>query len=60
VAGVVLLSGIAVYGLSTIQSSAVQGDIGPAPNVTLRTDAGDVPLASARGKILVLYFSFPG
>jgi len=32
----------------------------PAPDITLKTENGDFRLADQKGKVLVLYFSFPG
>ncbi len=31
-----------------------------APDITLKTENGDFRLADQKGKVLVLYFSFPG
>jgi hypothetical protein len=32
----------------------------PAPDITLKTENGDVRVADQKGKVVVLYFSFPG
>jgi len=32
----------------------------PAPDVTLKTANGEFSLSQQRGKVLLLYFSFPG
>jgi len=32
----------------------------PAPDITLKTENGDFRVADQKGKVVVLYFSFPG
>lgn len=48
----ILLLGVAV--------AAAQGTGEPAPDVTLRTANGEWRLSQERGKVVVLFFSFPG
>lgn len=40
--------------------AAAQGTGVPAPDVTLRTANGEWRLSQQRGKVVVLFFSFPG
>jgi len=48
------------YGIvaNGLLAGAVGGDL--APDVTLGTANGELRLSSQHGKVLVLYFSFPG
>ncbi len=57
----VLIAGIVAYGLfatDLLGGSRAAGE--PAPDVTLNTVDGEFRLSQHRGKVLLLYFSFPG
>jgi len=53
--------GLLAYGLfATDVGGAAQAAGEPAPDVTVSTANGEFRLSHQKGKILVLYFSFPG
>ena len=55
------IGGIVAYGLfatDLLGGSRAAGE--PAPDVTLNTADGEFRLSQQRGKVLLLYFSFPG
>ncbi len=57
----VLIAAIVAYGLfvtDLLGGSRAAGE--PAPDVTLNTANGEFRLSQQRGKVLLLYFSFPG
>ncbi len=57
----VLIAGIVAYGLfATDLLGGSRAAAEPAPDVTLNTLNGEFRLSQQRGKVLVLYFSFPG
>ncbi len=57
----VLIAAIVAYGFfatDLLGGSRAAGE--PAPDVTLNTVDGEFRLSQHRGKVLLLYFSFPG
>lgn len=53
--------GLLAYGLfATDVGGAAQAAGQPAPDVSMSTANGEFRLSQQRGKVLVLYFSFPG
>lgn len=57
----VLIAGIVMYGLfvtDLLGGPRAAGE--PAPDITLNTADGEFRLSQQRGKVLLLYFSFPG
>lgn len=56
--GGVVAAGPVVLGVLPPGTPAAGGD--PAPDLTLRTERGPLRLADQQGKVVVLYFSFPG
>ncbi|MFQ5851900.1 MAG: hypothetical protein ACE5JU_15120 [Candidatus Binatia bacterium] len=60
-ASLVLIMGIMAYSLFASDLHGGSGPAGePAPDVTLNTVDGEFRLSQQRGKVLLLYFSFPG
>lgn len=58
---VALVTGLAGYALITAASAAAAGNVGEAaPDVTLRSPSGDFRLSQQQGRVLVLFFTFPG
>jgi hypothetical protein len=56
-----LIVGLLAYGLfATGAGGAAQAAGQPAPDVSVSTANGEFRLSQQRGKVLVLYFSFPG
>ena len=55
---VATLLGYGIVANGLLAGSVGSGDI--APDVTLGTANGELRLSSQHGKVLVLYFSFPG
>lgn len=56
-----LIVGLLAYGLFAIGvGGAAQAAGQPAPDVSVSTANGEFRLSQQRGKVLVLYFSFPG
>lgn len=59
--GLAFIVGLLAYGLfATGAGGAAQASGEPAPDVSLGTANGEFRLSQNRGKVLVLYFSFPG
>ncbi|MFB3120951.1 MAG: hypothetical protein ACE10H_02020 [Candidatus Binatia bacterium] len=59
--GLLFIVGLVAYGLfvtDLLGGSRAAGE--PAPDVTLNTANGEFRLSQQRGKVLLLYFSFPG
>lgn len=57
----VFIVGVLAYGLFiTNVGGAAQAAGVPAPDVSVSTPNGEFRLSQQRGKVLVLYFSFPG
>ena len=57
----VLIAGIVAYGLFvTDLLGGSRAAAEPAPDVTLNTANGEFRLSQQKGKVLLLYFSFPG
>ena len=56
----VLILGLFAYGILATDLLVGAGSGEPAPDVTLKTASGDLRLSEQRGKVVVLYFSFPG
>jgi len=57
----VLIVGIVAYGLfATDLLGGSRAAAEPAPDITLNTADGEFRLSQQRGKVLLLYFSFPG
>ena len=59
--GVLFIAGIMAYGLfitDLLGGSRAAGE--PAPDVAVNTAMGEFRLSQQRGKVLLLYFSFPG
>jgi cytochrome oxidase Cu insertion factor (SCO1/SenC/PrrC family) len=58
---VALLTGLAGYALVTAASARAAGNAGEAaPDVTLHSPGGDFRLSEHKGKVLILFFTFPG
>lgn len=56
-----LFAGVLAYALLPTAVLAGSGAIGrPAPDITVLTADGEFRLSQERGKVVVLYFSFPG
>ncbi|MFQ5829185.1 MAG: hypothetical protein ACE5JD_08525 [Candidatus Methylomirabilia bacterium] len=52
---------VVAYALLPTALLAASGTAGkPAPDITVRTADGEFRLSEHRGKVLVLFFSFPG
>lgn len=59
--GLLFIVGLVAYGLfvtDLLGGSRAAGE--PAPDVTLNTANGEFRLSQQKGKVLLLYFSFPG
>ncbi|HWP34125.1 MAG TPA: hypothetical protein VNM66_00870 [Thermodesulfobacteriota bacterium] len=55
------LVGLTALGLWGAGAPSLRRPAGePAPDVTVRTESGAYRLSEQRGKVVVLYFSFPG
>ena len=57
----IFIVGLVAYGLfasDLLSGSRAAGE--PAPAITLNTADGEFRLSQQRGKVLLLYFSFPG
>ena len=55
---VIFVVGMSLFSTGLLGSREASADL--APDVTLATFQGDLQLSRERGKVVVLYFSFPG
>jgi len=55
---VVVVIGVSLFSTGLLGSREASADL--APDITLSTFQGNFQLSRERGKVVVLYFSFPG
>jgi hypothetical protein len=55
---IVSLLAVVAFVAGSLRGAWAAGE--PAPDITLRTENGDFRVADQKGKVVVLYFSFPG